>query len=198
MMSRLSTKQKVFAGLGLYVLGVIVIVPLTGWSRSDNTEFQPQNEFKLDTWFNLGPFDFNKAVMYLIIAAILTFATMVYVAKRMQARPEPRADRRRDALRADARQHHAAANMDDRMARSGSRSSATLFLFICFSNLIGYIPLPTNTEHTFHIFGVEIPASPSTRRRRTSRSRSCSRSSCSSPTTSRASAPRASAATSRA
>ena len=38
--------------------------------------------------------------------------------------------------------------MDDADGRaSGSRSSATLFLFIWFSNLIGYIPLPTNTEH---------------------------------------------------
>ncbi len=35
---------------------------------------------------------------------------------------------------------------------------ATLFLFILFSNLIGYIPLPTNTEHTFNLFGAHIPS----------------------------------------
>jgi F-type H+-transporting ATPase subunit a len=35
---------------------------------------------------------------------------------------------------------------------------ATLFLFILFSNLIGYIPLPTNTEHKFELFGLEIPS----------------------------------------
>ncbi len=33
-----------------------------------------------------------------------------------------------------------------------------LFLFIMFSNLIGYIPLPTNTEHTVSIFGWHIPS----------------------------------------
>jgi F-type H+-transporting ATPase subunit a len=33
-----------------------------------------------------------------------------------------------------------------------------LFLFIMFSNLIGYIPLPTNTEHTISIFGWSIPS----------------------------------------
>ena len=41
---------------------------------------------------------------------------------------------------------------------SGSRSSATLFLFIWFSNLIGYLPLPTNTEHKVDIFGLELPS----------------------------------------
>ena len=32
-----------------------------------------------------------------------------------------------------------------------------LFLFIWFSNLIGYIPLPTNSEETFNLFGAHIP-----------------------------------------
>ena len=35
---------------------------------------------------------------------------------------------------------------------------ATLFLFIWFSNLIGYIPLPTNTHETVDIFGFALPA----------------------------------------
>jgi len=35
---------------------------------------------------------------------------------------------------------------------------ATLFLFIWFSNMIGYLPLPTNTEHPVDVFGLEIPA----------------------------------------
>jgi F-type H+-transporting ATPase subunit a len=34
----------------------------------------------------------------------------------------------------------------------------SLFLFIWFSNLIGYIPLPTNTHETFNLFGLHIPA----------------------------------------
>jgi F-type H+-transporting ATPase subunit a len=33
-----------------------------------------------------------------------------------------------------------------------------LFLFIWFSNMIGYLPLPTNTEHKVAIFGAEIPS----------------------------------------
>jgi F-type H+-transporting ATPase subunit a len=49
-------------------------------------------------------------------------------------------------------------NMDDAMARKWFPFIGTLFLFIWFSNLIGYIPLPTNTEHPFHIGGLEIPS----------------------------------------
>ena len=156
-MSRLSTKQKVFAGLGLYVLGAIVIVLLTGWSRSDNTDFQPQNEFKLDTWFNLGPIDFNKAVMYLIIAAFLTCATMVYVAKRMQDRPN-RVQTLVETIYGLMRDNITRGAMDDRMAAKWFPFISTLFLFILFSNLIGYIPLPTNTEHTFHFLGANVPS----------------------------------------
>jgi F-type H+-transporting ATPase subunit a len=35
---------------------------------------------------------------------------------------------------------------------------ATIFLFIWFSNIIGYIPLPTNTHHKVDVFGLEIPS----------------------------------------
>jgi F-type H+-transporting ATPase subunit a len=157
MMSRLSLKQKVFAGLGLYVLGVIVIVVLTGWSRSDNTAFQPQNEFKLDKWVDLGPFSINKAVMYLVIAGILTTVTMTYVAKRMQERPN-RVQTAVEIVYRLMRDNITRGAMNDRMAARWFPFVATLFLFVLFSNLIGYIPLPTNTEHRFNLFGAHIPS----------------------------------------
>jgi F-type H+-transporting ATPase subunit a len=47
--------------------------------------------------------------------------------------------------------------MDDRMARKWFPFIGTLFLFIWFSNLIGYIPLPTNTHATFDVFGIAVP-----------------------------------------
>lgn len=157
MMSRLSTKQKVLLGLGIYVLGAIVITLLTGWSRSDNTEFQPQNEFKLDTWIDLGPFDFNKAVMYLLIAATLTVATMVYVAKRMRDKPN-RVQTAVEVVYGLMRDNITRGSMDERMAAKWFPFIATLFLFVLFNNLIGYVPLPTNTEHHFDLFGLSIPS----------------------------------------
>jgi F-type H+-transporting ATPase subunit a len=153
----MTTKQKVLAGLGVYVLGAILIIALTGWSRSDNTGFQPQNEFKLDPWFKLGSFEFNKAVMYVLIAAILTCVTMIYVARRMQARPN-RVQTLVEVLYRLMRDNITRGAMEDRMAAKWFPFIATLFLFILFSNLLGYLPLPTNTEHRFNLFGASIPS----------------------------------------
>src|ERR1019366_6161416 len=50
------------------------------------------------------------------------------------------------------------ANMDRKMAVKWFPFIATLALFIFFSNLIGFIPLPTNTEHEFTLFGLNIPS----------------------------------------
>ena len=46
---------------------------------------------------------------------------------------------------------------DERLATKWFPFLATLFFFIWFSNMIGYLPLPTNTEHTIDIFGLELP-----------------------------------------
>ena len=48
-------------------------------------------------------------------------------------------------------------NMDDKMAAKWFPFVGTLFMFIWFSNLIGFIPLPFAHE-TFSLFGLDIPA----------------------------------------
>jgi F-type H+-transporting ATPase subunit a len=155
----MTTRRKILFGvLGFYVFSLIAIVVIFGFTRRDNEEFQPQNEFKLDTWVNLpGPLDINKAVLYLVIAGILTCVTMFYVANRMQARPN-RVQTAVEALFSLMRDNITYGNLDDRMARRWFPFIGTIFLFIWFSNLIGYIPLPTNTHETFEVFGAEIPA----------------------------------------
>jgi F-type H+-transporting ATPase subunit a len=153
----MTTKMKLLIGFGVYILGCIVIVVATGWHRTQNNEFHPQNEFKLDTWFSIGPIDFNKAVMYILIAAILTVGTMVYIARRMQARPN-RVQTAVEVLFSLMRDNITRGNMDDKTARKWFPFVGTLFLFIWYSNLIGYIPLPTNTEHKIDIFGVQFPS----------------------------------------
>ena len=49
-------------------------------------------------------------------------------------------------------------NLSDKLAAKYFPFLATLFFFILFSNFIGLIPLPTNTEHPIDIFGLEVPA----------------------------------------
>ena len=157
-MSKLSTKQKVLAGLVVWIGGAVVITMATGgWKRRDNEEFQPQNEFKLDDWFSVAGAGFNKAVLYVLIAALLTVLTMVYVARRMKDRPN-RVQTVVEMLYTLMRDNITRGSMDDKMAAKWFPFIATLFLFILFSNLIGYIPLPTNTEHPIDVFGFSMPA----------------------------------------
>ena len=154
----MSSRNKVLLGiLGFWFVALITVIGIFGWARLDNTEFAPQNEFKLDTWVELGPFDINKAVLYLVIAALLTTGTMIYVARRMQAKPN-KVQTAVETLYTLMRDNITRGNMDDAMARKWFPFIGALFLFIWFSNLIGYIPLPTNTEHPIHVFGVKIPS----------------------------------------
>jgi F-type H+-transporting ATPase subunit a len=147
----------VFAGLGIYVLGMVVLIAAFG-SGTKNDEFQPQNEFYLDPWINLpGSFDITKAVLYLLIATILTIGTMMYVANRMQARPN-RVQTAVEMMYSFTRDQITRNSMDEAMAKKWFPFLATIFFFILFNNLIGYIPLPTNNLEKVDIFGLQIPA----------------------------------------
>ena len=143
-------------------IGAIYIVLALGaavflGSSGKNEEFKPQNEFKLDTWFSIGPIHFNKAVLYLLIAAFLTVWTMVFVARRMQARPN-RVQTAVETLYGLMRDNITRGNMDDRMAAKWFPFIGAIFLFIWYSNLIGFIPLPVNSQEKVNIFGANVPA----------------------------------------
>jgi F-type H+-transporting ATPase subunit a len=143
--------------LGSWLFALILIIALFGWSRADNTAFQPQDEFKLETWINLpGPFDINKGVLYIVLAGLLTVGTWMWVANRMHARPN-RTQTAVETLYGLMRDNIAYGNMDRRMATKWFTFVATLFLFIWYSNLLGYIPLPTSHEK-FDVFGIQIPS----------------------------------------
>jgi F-type H+-transporting ATPase subunit a len=152
----MSTRAKVFSGLGLYVVLMIATVAIFGFSRIDDSPFKPENEFKLDPWIDLGFMSINKAVLYIVLAGILTIGTMVYISRKMQAKPN-RVQTLVELIY-DQMKNVAGGNMDRRMATKWFPFIATLFLFIWFSNLIGYIPLPTNSEHTFDVLGVAVPS----------------------------------------
>jgi F-type H+-transporting ATPase subunit a len=155
----MTTSRKIALGVaGVYVGMILLAGIIFGVTRRDNEEFLPQEEFRLDSWLDLpGPFDINKAVLYVVVAALLTVGTMMYIANRMQQRPN-RVQTAVETLFALMRDNITRGNMDDRMARKWFPFIGALFLFIWFSNLIGYIPLPTNTHEHFELFGIEIPA----------------------------------------
>jgi F-type H+-transporting ATPase subunit a len=158
-LNRLSTKQKVLLAAVIY-FGVTILLLLIAGSQGKNNEFQPQNEFKLDNWISLklGPADLsiNKFVLYLVLASSLTIWVMVFIARRMQMKPN-RVQTAIEVAYDVTKNNIVGSNMDQSYALKWFPFIATLFFFIAFSNLLGYLPLPTNTEHEVSIFGLQVP-----------------------------------------
>ena len=159
-MSSWSRKAKVLLALGLYFGITILLVVIVG-SDGKNEEFQPQNEFLLDPWISLdlgfADMSINKAVMYLFLAAGATIGVMTWISKRMQR--EPNKIQMAIEVAYDLTKNNIAGNIpEQKLATKWFPYLATLFFFIWFSNMIGYLPLPTNTEHPIDVFGLEIPA----------------------------------------
>jgi F-type H+-transporting ATPase subunit a len=156
-----STKAKVFLGLGLYLLIVVAMVVIVG-SSGENDEFQPQNEFLLEPWVPIDvagiDLSINKAVLYLILASAATILTMTFISRRMQR--EPNKVQMAVELAYDlTRNNITGANIEgEKLALKWFPFLAALFFWIWFSNMIGYLPLPTNTEHPVDVFGLEVPA----------------------------------------
>ncbi|MGH2981760.1 MAG: F0F1 ATP synthase subunit A [Solirubrobacterales bacterium] len=157
--SRLSTRAKVLLGIGAW-LGTAIALGLIFGSDGKNEEFKPQDEFKLDAWvpIEIGGVDLsiNRAVFYLALASALTIWVMVWISRRMQAKPN-RVQTAIELAYDLTRNNITGGNLETRMATKWFPFLATLFFFIWFSNVIGYLPLPTNTHETVDVFGLELP-----------------------------------------
>jgi F-type H+-transporting ATPase subunit a len=156
----LTRGKQVLLGVGIMLLLFIVLFALFG-SAGRNNEFQPQNEFQVTPWveIKIGALDLSitKAVFYVFMAAALSTGTMVYIAKRMQDKP----NNVQTAIEAayDLTYNQIARNnMDQKTTLKWFPFIATTFFFIWFSNMVGYIPLPTNTEEPINVLGLHVPA----------------------------------------
>ena len=158
----MSTAKKVLWGIGAAWLGgIIFFVAIVGFGSAKaptvaSGVYSPTDEFKLDTWFSVGPVDFNKGVLYLILATLITIGVMFYAARRLKARPG------RLQVAVEMFYNLISSMADGKMDKSMSRKYfpliATIFVFILVSNLIGYIPLPINTGEKFKLFGIHLPS----------------------------------------
>ena len=99
----------------------------------------------------------NKAVFYLFLASALTVGTMLWISKRMHQKPN-RVQTAMEVAYDMTKNTITGGNMEPKMASRWFPFLAALFFWIWFSNMLGYLPLPTNTEHTFDLFGVEVPS----------------------------------------
>jgi F-type H+-transporting ATPase subunit a len=154
-------RKILYAVAGVWVGGIVLFVILFGVTAhkapevADNV-FSPVNEFKLDTWFKIGPIAINKGVLYLLLAAGITIWVMTYVVKRLRQRP----GRLQIAVEwfYDFTRNMTRENFNPQMERKYFPLIATIFVFILVSNLIGYIPLPVNSGEKFNIFGAHVPS----------------------------------------
>src|SRR3954471_19031203 len=157
--ARLGTGKKVALG-AILLLVIVAILGAAFGSAGKNDAYQPQNEFKLDPWIpiKLGGLDLsiNKAVLYLFLAAVFTTTMMIWVARKMEQKPN-RVQTAVEAAYDLTNNNITRGNMDQKMAAKWFPTVATLFFFIWFSNMIGYLPLPTSHE-TVNIFGLEVPS----------------------------------------
>jgi F-type H+-transporting ATPase subunit a len=139
--------------------GTVALGIAFGVHSNKNQNYLPQDEFQLLTWAHLfGPINFNKGVLYLVAAGVITVGLMVWVARHMQMRPN-RVQTAVEVAYGICRQQITNDNMDQDMARKWFPLVATLFFFILVSNLLGYIPLPVNTNplEELHLFGATLP-----------------------------------------
>ena len=156
----MSRRSKILLGFGIY-LAIVILIGLIFGSAGKNEEFQPQNEFQLENWvtIKIGFLDLSitKAVLYLVLASAATIGTMVWISRRMEQKPNKTQTAVEVAFDL-TKNNITGGNLDGKMAVKWFPFLATLFFFIWFSNMIGYIPLPTNTEHTVDIFGLAVPS----------------------------------------
>jgi len=156
----MSRRAKILLGVSLY-FGIVILLGVIFGGGTKNDAFKPQNEFFLDPWISLtiGGVDMsiNKAVLYLALASGLTIFVMTYIARRMQREPN-RVQMIVELAYDLTRNNITGANLSAQMATRWFPFLGGLFFFIWFSNIIGYLPLPTNTQETINIFGINFPA----------------------------------------
>jgi F-type H+-transporting ATPase subunit a len=156
----MKTWVKVTVFFGILVLLALGLYAIFG-SDGKNEAFQPQEEFRLTPWISIHiagiDFSINRAVFYLFLAAFLTCFTMIWIARRMQDRPN-KVQTAVEVAYDLARNNITRGNLhDQKLATRWFSFIGTLFFFIWFCNMLGYLPLPTSHEK-INIFGVEIPA----------------------------------------
>ena len=155
----MTTRGKVFLGLGLYVAADRRVRGRSSAGRATTTTpSSPRTSSSSTRGSSSARSTVNKAVLYVFARGDPHVRHDDLRRAAHAAAPQPRADRGRDGLHADARQHHARATWTTRWRRKWFPFIGALFLFIWFSNMIGYLPLPTNTQHKVDIFGLEVPS----------------------------------------
>ena len=128
-------------------VALALAAPSSAFALNINESFKPQNEFKLEPWISINilgiDMSINKAVFYVITACVLACVSLIWISRRMQMKPnrvQAIVEVYYDLVTSITR-----GNLTGEMINRWFPFMAALFLFLWFSNMIGYLPLPTNT-----------------------------------------------------
>lgn len=141
----------------VYVVGLIAFSVAFGIHSHKNTQFNIVAPYHITTWVHLiGPLAIDKGVLYLLMTVAITLGILLWVARRMEMRP----NRIQTAVEwgYDLAMRLSKDNMDDQMAKRWFPVVFTLFVFVLVTNVIGYLPLPVNTADKIHLAGVSFPS----------------------------------------
>ena len=147
--------------LALAVLAALVLPSVALAAGSDDTEFDPSEEWNLQTWgpeLKIGPIDMsiNKAVAYLMLGTIVSIVIGIAF---MRIRPG-RGPNRRQALGETiyevAQVQVAEQGLPTKAIGRWFPYVATLMIFIWVVNILGFIPLPLSDER-WHVAGISVP-----------------------------------------
>jgi F-type H+-transporting ATPase subunit a len=157
-LANMSKRRKIIYGiLIVYLVGLVAFSLIFGIHTHRNNSFNIVDPYHLVTWVHLvGPINFNKGVLYLLMTAVLTIGILLWVARRMEMRP----NRVQTAVEwgYDLAKRLTNDSMDDQMAKKWFPLVFTLFVFVLVTNLLGYIPLPVNTLDKIHVAGLSFPS----------------------------------------
>jgi F-type H+-transporting ATPase subunit a len=138
----------------------LILALIAPQAASARGTFHPEDEWHLDDWvsIHLGPLNMsiNKAVVYLLIGAVLTMVLGIVLMRVRLSRVPGRRQTVGETIYEIAQVQVAEQGLPTKAIGRWFPYVASLMLFIWVVNMLGFIPLPISSDK-FHIGGVAIP-----------------------------------------
>ena len=143
--------RRSWRALTALALGCLLVLPAIAVGQEEAEEdFDPSLEFELSPYISidLGPIDLsiNKAVVYLLIAAVICIGVGVFVVRGGLRQRPTGAQNLVELAYEFAERQIARPTLSERVFSRYFPYIATLFLFIAVSNIVSFIPLPVSHE----------------------------------------------------
>jgi len=139
------------------VLVLALAAPPAAFARG---QFHPEDEWHLDDWvpIHIGGLNLsiNKAVVYLLLGAVLTMALGIFLMRFRLSRTPGRRQTVGEAIYEVAQVQVAEQGLPTKAIGRWFPYVASLMLFVWVVNLLGFIPLPISSDK-FHIGGITLP-----------------------------------------